>query len=129
MEPVDEQVAVAGHRGAPSRWAVAALIVAVVMGAVILFAPLGQRTTTENGVTTSGAVSLWQTQPITALTIALILIALAAIPVLAGSSRFRRPVMVVVAILLGTLTLLGILSIGVYVLPVFVLALIAAIRG
>lgn len=115
-------------RGA-SGWARAGLVAAAALGAVVLFAPLGsQRSTTSDGVTFTRSVSLWQTQPGVALTIVVVLVALAAVPVLVRDSPHRRSITGAVAALLGVLTLLGILSIGIFVAPVFLLVLIAAIR-
>ena len=116
------------RRRAASGWARAGLVAAAALGVVVLFAPLvSQQSTTSDGVTVIRAVSLWQTQPAVALTIAVV-VGLAELPVLVRRSPHRRSITGMVAALLGVLTLLGILSIGIFVGPVFLLVLIAAIR-
>jgi hypothetical protein len=105
------------------RWAAALLVVALSIAVLLALAPLGSyescsATSSGSSVCTAGHESLVDREGTSVLIVLAIPVALAALPLATGSRR----VALVVATLLTVFMVISALSIGVFLLPVVLVA-------
>jgi hypothetical protein len=107
-----------------NRWAVAALVVAVVGALVVSFAPLGRSCTGSFGDVseTCRSTNLFSEEGAWIL----VVVVVPALVALFGVVVYRRPAQVVAALLLWLGCILGLLSVGIFFVPAAILMTVAA---
>lgn len=120
----------AGTRWSGHRFAIAAFVLAVVLGLFVSFAPLGQTCSVTGGPGRSSdqerctTTSIFETDGAWVLFLVSVPIVLTLVPVLIR----RRAAAIVSAVLLWAICIIGVVSLGLFFMPSAVLITIAATR-
>lgn len=109
------------------RWNLIAFVLGTAAVVVLLTVPFGSSVTEDSsGQSVSESVSLFDNEGPVVLLVLAAPVMLLGVPLLISAPRAARRVRITVATLLGLLTLLGALSIGVFFLPAWLLMFASA---